>query len=1595
MAGLPNDFTAEVDDQELLKLIWRDDLTGLYNRRFFARYMKQEADWGPGAPPLSLAMIDMDNLKRINDRLGHMSGDASLKRIGEIMLARVGERGYPIRNGGDEFCVVLPGIGRDDALTLCEELRKAVEVDPFEASNLPEGLHPSLSIGVAFYPDDAPAGGDDLTDAADKALYHSKRTGKNKVTSAHALGGEQAAPAEADALAGFPSRALVARDAAVETVQEGVAACLDGKPALLLLEGEPGTGKTRLLAEVARQGKGEQAPLVLLEKCSEVSRGEPFKAIAGLLDATLKARPPLLERVAAELSPGARVAVRGLLPSLAAAPPPKRPTAGLGTRTPPKQTRPGPTPAPGTLGAPGGPRPSGSFPAVGPPKAGPPRKGPPPGKGAPGERTAPPTEAHARPAPPTEAHGRPAAPPPEGGPRPGGSSERRPAQPGPAGSGARPRPEGAPGTDRHTKPSERLPGPAPKSPAASDRIQRPPEPVPLADALLQVLAALCRARPIVLCLDDAWHADDATLELLGRALQAREQRLLIVVTARPAVRGGDGERSPWAAFTAERPQLMRLELAPLPREGTAALARELLEGFRPGPSLIERLHAATGGNPLFIEGALRHLVETKAIVRAGPGASDGWRVEREMPEKLPLTLDDLLRGRLKVVHPDLAQLVVDVAVVGPAFEFEVVRPHGVTKRSEAEQAAAAAAAAAPAKPKLLRTNSYFSPDDLYGPAPTTPPAGEAPKAEAGAAPAADAAPKAEPAAPKPAPPPRVRTPAEEKRLRLAAALRDRRDLVFDRAAVEVLGDGKRARIPEVQEAAPPALVELLPEVATALAGAAKVVKQYAPDSKSVQDAFDALVAALQRAHAVAPAFSVSHRGNALTLNGKAVDKEKAEGPAQEAVSGLYRINRIKSLTFVDPPSREELVRFLSEAGGRATEEPLERWYWTAFAADHDLRRLGIAQKSVGLQQHSGLQTDKAKAAGALEPALVKNVVQYLVASLEAARRYAPKPGAGSLADLDRALRQVFAHAPAIAIHEGEDDDALVVNGATLKAAGLPGATELLKLLRDQRLRGLLLAKELDAAELARFVGLAARLPREWQKDQDPVAAIAADPALPNVVAGEALLQLARDLLAGPAPAPTPASPDDTPATHEPVPVPVAGDGPRSYVVPPEEEEMAPVAFKDSDLPADFEWPSDAMAQRALALSKLTPKELQAQANEAELVEVLEALLSEQRFPLAWRLIDRVATGLALGEPGERRRGAELLLACARKASSEARAAFFAIGARRLGDALQTEQDPDAFEKLAECAKAGIVDRCADADWEVAARLVYALARRKGKRGAGDGRIDKAGKRALAEVIHDPRLARLFETLETGAQQERRRAARVLEGMGTVAVDRLVQALQVTTRPRVEAFLIDMLAALAPESETALQREVTPSSDPEPTLRLLRASAVVCRDATPVLVTGLQHQDPRVQTEAVSVARNMGGKVGQGVLRFALQQGQGPAQLVAVQHLGDLARPEAVDELLDLLQRTTFVEVQRECCMALGKLSLNRTGHEKAVPVLANVLRAGGLLRGEYPEDVRAAAAWALGQMKSIEAARKALEKALDDKNNRVRLTARLTLEGKA
>jgi diguanylate cyclase (GGDEF)-like protein len=1499
----------DIGSDELFQLVWRDDLTGLYNRRFFARYMKQVADWAPGAPSVALAMVDMDNLKRINDRLGHMHGDAALKRIGQIMLESLPpkEEGaedpyYAIRYAGDEFVLVFPNTGREQALEIAEDLRKKVVKDEFTDAGLPEALRPSLSVGIAVFPADAPAGGDDLTEAADNALYHSKRTGKNKVTCAADLRQDADSTSDAVSLGGFPSKVLVGRDAEFRVVDEVFALAHANKNAFLLLEGAGGTGKTRLLSEIGKYAR-ERGCRVLIDRCSAANREEPYKTIGRLLDAHLRGNATLLADVSTTIEVQQKLALseilkifKDLVPRRRG--PPRRKTQLAQGKTPP-------------LGR----RPTRNL----------------------GKRRPPPTPRVDTPRPLS----------PRRGKRPPSASVQRP---------SKPKPNSIPdGRSRHPTSSRvrpRLKIAHPMNPAELTAM--------LFKGLMSLLKVISKRHPVVILLDDLASADEPTLEVIKTCLPL-EGKVIFIGCARTDAAAPDPETNVLSAYGALRKRLGEhanahvITLEDLDNPHTTELATHLLEGFRPPPPFAERIFALSKGNPLFVEGVLRHLVDTDKL----SPADDGWNVAENLPDELPLTLETLLRAQLKVLSPDLARLLEKNAIVGPNFEFNVLQAslQGEADEDEAIGEKVLVAAGAPADASLQTVQRETTDADRQG--------AEAPDP-------ATAEPFAE-------------TKDRKKRDRFLMCVRERQDMIFDREAVEnLLLDSRKGKIPEVTEAPPSELFAALPVLAKHLATTANLIRRYEPKSKVVKQALTGLVSTLKKMHQMAPAFTIAHRGNAFVVNGVAVDKAFGTGKYQEAVVGIYRANSIKSLTFADPPQREELLAFLGEAVHHSVQvDQLERYYWAVFSTELDLQSLGIAQKSSTLKrrdQWSQKRLAKSRIAERnLE--LVQELVEHFMASIIAIQRSGPGSPAAqeSLASLYGSLTRLFEKVPALAIHEGVANT-VVVNGTSLAVTQLgskgPG---LRKMLRVCRLQGMVLLKSVEPKELAHFVtGLARITPHSFQGQKDPTRHLAHDESLPNVLIGDALFQLAHDLVRRTAPAETVDGGVDSEASLD------------AFL-----NEYLPLPEREDDLPTDFEWPSDAVAKRARALFSLQPAELLDPQGLAEYVEVLEALLIDDRGEVAKRLLHRMAVNFASTDQPDRVRAAELFLNLAQKASQELRGRYFELTVVRLADAIELETDFDVFERLADCAKLGILDRIAEADWDVAARLVWSLGRRRDARAEAQAQLKKVSQRIVSKILSDPRSDRIFETIETGSQQERRKAARVLEGMGVAAVDRLVRALKSTQRSRVEHLLIEMLAALAPESDAAIQKAVTPSSPADETRRLLRASAVVCQDPTPVLVAGLQNEEQIVQTEAVSVARSIGHNVAQNVLRWALAHGSAMVQLEAVKHLGELSRPDTADGLLELLQSSGLVEVQRECCLAFGKMALNRTHHEKVVPVLTNFLRAGGLLRSEYHQDVRAAAAWALGQMKTSEGARRALERALDDKDKRVRLTARLTLEGRS
>lgn len=167
-------FHGEVD-----RLINIDGLTGLVvKRRFDEEFSRHVAVALRNESPLSMLMIDMDGLKRINDTYGHPFGAYSISETAKIIKTVMSSKGLASRFGGDEFMAFLPNTPVDKAREIAEEIRRKVEQHNYEKSNARFTL--TISIGLAMLKEnDTP---ETLFKRADDALYISKKSGRNRVS---------------------------------------------------------------------------------------------------------------------------------------------------------------------------------------------------------------------------------------------------------------------------------------------------------------------------------------------------------------------------------------------------------------------------------------------------------------------------------------------------------------------------------------------------------------------------------------------------------------------------------------------------------------------------------------------------------------------------------------------------------------------------------------------------------------------------------------------------------------------------------------------------------------------------------------------------------------------------------------------------------------------------------------------------------------------------------------------------------------------------------------------------------------------------------------------------------------------------------------------------------------------------------------------------------------------------------------------------------------------------------------------------------------------------------------------------------------------
>jgi diguanylate cyclase (GGDEF)-like protein len=168
----------ETSSARLKEFSFKDEVTGLYNRRFFSIRLEEEVSrYRRFNHPASVVLLDLDGFKAVNDELGHAAGDETLRGVAEVLLKH--SRGINVicRYGGDEFAILLVETAKAGAWLYADRIR-----DVLPAYRFSHGRPITASFGIAALPEDVAPSPEELIQAADEALYAAKRAGKNRVS---------------------------------------------------------------------------------------------------------------------------------------------------------------------------------------------------------------------------------------------------------------------------------------------------------------------------------------------------------------------------------------------------------------------------------------------------------------------------------------------------------------------------------------------------------------------------------------------------------------------------------------------------------------------------------------------------------------------------------------------------------------------------------------------------------------------------------------------------------------------------------------------------------------------------------------------------------------------------------------------------------------------------------------------------------------------------------------------------------------------------------------------------------------------------------------------------------------------------------------------------------------------------------------------------------------------------------------------------------------------------------------------------------------------------------------------------------------------
>ncbi len=262
-------------------LIYIDDLTGLYNRRYLQSHLPEElyvakthnySTW--------LFMMDIDNFKIINDTYGHLCGDDLIKEIAAMIKESTKAEDKKIRYAGDEFTIILPHVELKDVISVAERILSKVKGHIFQDKRTGKEMNVTLSIGIAGFPQDT-LDATELINLADKALYIAKEKGRDCFSLASEIN-----PAlfwKKDVLGRFPCSVFIGREAEMSHLEGLLQKTLRAEPGLALITGELGVGKSRLLIEFEKLVSSSGAALCFNARCEERFLAQSCYAIGQIL----------------------------------------------------------------------------------------------------------------------------------------------------------------------------------------------------------------------------------------------------------------------------------------------------------------------------------------------------------------------------------------------------------------------------------------------------------------------------------------------------------------------------------------------------------------------------------------------------------------------------------------------------------------------------------------------------------------------------------------------------------------------------------------------------------------------------------------------------------------------------------------------------------------------------------------------------------------------------------------------------------------------------------------------------------------------------------------------------------------------------------------------------------------------------------------------------------------------------------------------------------------------------------------------------------------------------------------------------------------